>query len=440
MAYQDAALKMADLVTRIFTSQQGALFTDILIEPGLPMRARIAGQEWIDLVNQDEGDKPYVFSEERFDMAMGMFFSVDGRTANQEWKSIVRKAGGSAYPVQDMEIADQVEVAERGEDRALAGLDDSLVLRPLPPMNVGPVVHDRSRNYRVRMSVQQQQGGGYGAIMRCLRQVPHSVDALGLPEEPIKQLLDQRSGLILIAGPTGSGKSTTIAAMINMINQSRTCNICTIEDPIEYIHTRRKSSIVSRELGTDCGSFSAGVEQALRFVPDILVIGEIRDSATMREAVRAAESGILVIATLHAPNAIGAVRKAHGYLASEGDRMGLSGNLVGVIAQSLVLGKERQKFLAFELLDCRASSGDPGGRGVARRTIQSALDEAILTGSDKPFIEFAEDFREGRAGGLSESFKNVLDRLVKRGDIEARRAAMVPSDRETQLYFIRQGK
>lgn len=413
----EAAIAMSDLVTRLFISKEGELYTDILIEPDLPFRARYAGQEW-ETVNNDESGKPFVYSAERFDHAMRMFFSEDGVKPNVGWREIVKKSGGSAYPVIDMDVSEPVTATDVPSGDAAA---------PAPADHA-------SRIYRVRMSVQQQNSGGYGAILRCLRNVPSSIDQLGLPRESIKQLLQQRSGLILVAGPTGAGKSTTIAAMVNHFNENYSANIISIEDPVEFIHPRKNSSIVAREVGRDCDSYADGVKQALRFVPDIIVIGEIRDAETMREAVRASESGHLVIATLHAPNAVGAVRKAYGYLSSEGDRIGLAGNLVGVIAQSLVLGKDRRKFMAYELLDCRSVLRD--GKSVL--TIQDAVSDAIQGAGDKPFQEFAEKFRDGAAGGpLSESFKTVLQRLVDRGDIDARRAASIPSDRTTQMHFLK---
>ena len=115
----------------------------------------------------------------------------------------------------------------------------------------------------------------------------------------MKQIALQRNGLVLCTGPTGSGKSTTLAAMINEINEKRNCHILTLEDPIEYLHTHKNCIVHQREVGIDTRTFAAGLRAALRQDPDVILVGEMRDLETISIALEAAETGHLVLATLH---------------------------------------------------------------------------------------------------------------------------------------------
>ncbi|WP_310309664.1 type IV pilus twitching motility protein PilT [Hydrogenophaga laconesensis] len=147
--------------------------------------------------------------------------------------------------------------------------------------------------------------------MLSVRRIPTETPNLakqGLPSV-IRVLLDSPSGLILVSGPTGSGKTTTMAAMVDAINDMRASHVVTVEDPIEYLFTRNRSVFSQREVGVDCGSFLDGVRAALRQRPDVIVIGEIRDRETAEQAFVAGESGHLVIGTLHASSAVGTVGK-----------------------------------------------------------------------------------------------------------------------------------
>ncbi|MEG2597743.1 MAG: ATPase, T2SS/T4P/T4SS family, partial [Oscillospiraceae bacterium] len=155
--------------------------------------------------------------------------------------------------------------------------------------------------YRQRVNVYQQQGELCCAL-RILNETIPTIEQLHLP--PIlKQLANLPHGLILVTGPTGSGKSTTLASMIDYINQSQKKHIITIEDPIEYVYTNKNAMIHQREVGPDVASFSSALRSAMREDPDVILVGEMRDYETISAAVTAAETGHLVLSTLHTTGA-----------------------------------------------------------------------------------------------------------------------------------------
>lgn len=140
-------------------------------------------------------------------------------------------------------------------------------------------------------------------VARVIEEKKPTLDEIGMPAI-VKDLLKTHQGLILIAGPTGCGKSTTLAAMINYINSTRSCHIITLEDPIEYVFTSDKSLVAQRQLGSDVVSFAAGLKHVLRQDPNVIMVGEMRDLETISAAITLAETGHLVLATLHTYNAI----------------------------------------------------------------------------------------------------------------------------------------
>ncbi|MCL4731213.1 MAG: PilT/PilU family type 4a pilus ATPase, partial [Planctomycetes bacterium] len=154
---------------------------------------------------------------------------------------------------------------------------------------------------RFRVAVFKQKN----VVGMVLRQIPSKLltfDQIGLPEN-VKRILDRPRGLILVTGPTGSGKTTTLATMIDYINQNEDSHIITIEDPIEYYHSHKKSIVTQRELHNDVPTFSEGLRRALRQDPDVILVGEMRDLETIGAAITAAETGHLVFGTLHTTGA-----------------------------------------------------------------------------------------------------------------------------------------
>ena len=190
---------------------------------------------------------------------------------------------------------------------------------------------------RFRVSVFKQRG----KTAIALRLIPNklmSFEEIGLSEH-VKKLLWRPRGLFLVTGPTGSGKSTTLATMINFINENRDTHIITIEDPIEYFHQHKRSVITQREIGVDVPSFSEGLRRALRQDPDVILVGEMRDLETIETAISAAETGHLVFATLHTNSAEGTINRivdAFPERQQEQVRIQLASNLIAVICQALL--------------------------------------------------------------------------------------------------------
>lgn len=190
---------------------------------------------------------------------------------------------------------------------------------------------------RFRVSVYRQRGT-VAMVFRSISFAIPSLEELNLPPILRKICMEER-GLIMVTGTTGSGKSSTMAAMVDFINNNRTCNIITIEDPIEFLHRDNKSIISQREVGTDTMTFASALKGALRQDPDVILVGEMRDYETIETAITAAETGHLVISTLHtsdAPETINRIISVFPPYHQRQVRLQLSGIVKGVISQRLV--------------------------------------------------------------------------------------------------------
>lgn len=191
---------------------------------------------------------------------------------------------------------------------------------------------------RFRCNVFRQRGS-VGIAMRVVGDTVPGFDTLGLPSTVIRDFADQNRGLVLVTGPTGSGKSTTLASMIDYINRKYPRNIITIEDPIEILHRNQRSLVVQREVGLDTSSFSDALKYAMRQDPDVIMIGEMRDKLTVEAALSAAQTGHLVFSTLHTLDAIRTVNRIIDFFAPhERDqiRIMLAESLLGTVSQRLL--------------------------------------------------------------------------------------------------------
>jgi twitching motility protein PilT len=205
---------------------------------------------------------------------------------------------------------------------------------------------------RFRVSVLKAKG----CIGIVLRQIPSklmSLEGIGLPPQ-VKELLFRPRGLILVTGPTGSGKTTTLASMVNLINEERDAHIITVEDPVEYYHNHKKCVVTQREIGVDVGSFSEALRRALRQDPDVILVGEMRDLETMTAAITAAETGHLVLATLHTTGAARTVDRivdAFPMGQQSQVRTQLASGIIAVISQLLLVKADGPgRVAAFEIM------------------------------------------------------------------------------------------
>ncbi len=208
------------------------------------------------------------------------------------------------------------------------------------------------RRHRFRVNVYRQKG----AVTAAFRPIPEKIPALeelGLPD-PVQNIVNVKQGLVLVTGPTGHGKTTTQAALIDLINEERACHIITVEDPIEYVHTHKRSIIDQREVGDDTKSFPNALKYVLRQDPDVILIGEMRDLETIKAALTAAETGHLVFATLHTNDAIQTVDRIIDVFPGHEQqqiRFQLSMTLHSIISQRLLPNADNTgRVLACEML------------------------------------------------------------------------------------------
>lgn len=196
---------------------------------------------------------------------------------------------------------------------------------------------------RFRVNVFRQRGS-VGMVFRRVLPASPVIDALHLPPI-VKRLAEEPRGLVLVTGPTGSGKTTTCASMLNHINATRRCNVVSIEDPIEILHTDKKALVNQREIGTDTESYSAGLRHVLRQDPDVIFIGEMRDVETVWAAMSAAETGHFVLSTLHTVDCAETVNRIIEFfppVQQKQIRHTLAGTLKGIVSQRLLPRKDKQ--------------------------------------------------------------------------------------------------
>ncbi|MDX1494627.1 MAG: PilT/PilU family type 4a pilus ATPase [Longimicrobiales bacterium] len=274
---------------------------------------------------------------------------------------------------------------------------------------------------RFRVNIMKQRGSPM-IIMRAIPIEIPSVEDLGLPPI-VNRIAAFERGLVLVTGVTGSGKSSTQAAMINWMNHHKQHHIVTLENPIEFLHRDNRCSITQRDIGTDTETFQTGLRSVLRQDPDVILIGEMRDKTTIETALKAAETGHLVISTLHTRNAVQTISRIIAvFEPSEQEmiRVRLSESLQAVISQRLVAKKE-------------------GGR-------VAAMEVMLMTGTIRDCVrdqdrmeEISDLIAEGRSVYGSQTFDQHLMELVKSGEVDfevAKAAANNPSDFDLQMNML----
>ncbi|MDA1039427.1 MAG: type IV pilus twitching motility protein PilT [Planctomycetota bacterium] len=268
---------------------------------------------------------------------------------------------------------------------------------------------------RFRVSVFKQRG----TIAMVLRQIPTKLltcEQLGVPAV-VKQMVERPRGLFLVTGPTGSGKSTTLAALIDHLNSNFEHHIITIEDPIEFYHYSKKSTVNQREIGTDVPSFSEALRRALRQDPDIILVGELRDLETIEAAISAAETGHVVFGTLHTTGAQGTVNRiidAFPTNQQEQVRTQLSTAIIGVVSQTLLPKIGGGRVAAYEILVCTSAIGN-----LIRENKTFRINSAIQTGA-KLGMQLLDDclFKHWNEKKVSE--QDVLAKCANPADLAAR--------------------
>jgi twitching motility protein PilT len=234
---------------------------------------------------------------------------------------------------------------------------------------------------RFRVNICRQRGS-FSITLRVIPFTVPTIDSLGLPAV-IKDISLEERGLILVTGITGSGKSTTLAAMINLINQSRPCKIVTIEDPIEYLHKEIKASIIQRDVGPDTESFSIALRAALRQDPDVILVGEMRDTITIDTALKAAETGHLVLSTLHtldAPKTLQRIINSFELSEQQAIRIRVAEALKAVISQRLIRRSDNTGRVAvIEIMRNTLSIKDC----IENQEKTGAISDFIATGKDQ---------------------------------------------------------
>jgi twitching motility protein PilT len=230
---------------------------------------------------------------------------------------------------------------------------------------------------RFRVNVFRQRGA-FSTVMRTIPTEIPLLDTLGVPEV-VKTFCEKSRGLVLVTGPTGSGKTTTLAALLDLVNENRNCHILTLEDPIEYLHRHKLSIINQREIGTDTDSFASGLRAALREDPDVILVGEMRDLETIQIALTAAETGHLVFATLHTNDVMQTIDRVIDVFPPHQQtqiRMQLALTIQGIIAQQLIPRIDRPgRVLATEVLVVTSAA-----RNVIREGKTHQLPTIIQTG------------------------------------------------------------
>lgn len=306
-------------------------------------------------------------------------YRIGGRIVNRNEEKILPKE-------MDEIIRDFYQLADdRDMTRVLTNGDDDFSMA-IPGLS------------RFRANVFRQRGS-LAAVIRVITFELPDFKTLNIPQQVI-EISKLTKGMVLVTGPAGSGKSTTLACIIDEINRTRNAHVITLEDPIEYLHRHNKSVVTQREIGTDTDSYVTGLRAALRQAPDVILLGEMRDEETIRTAMTAAETGHLVISTLHtvgASNTIDRIVDSFPAAQQEQVRMQLSMILQAVVSQQLIPGLDEKEHPAFEVMFCTNAI-----RSLIRENKVHQMDNVIATSQAEGMMIMDNSLLElVRAGKIS---------------------------------------
>jgi twitching motility protein PilT len=337
-----------------------------------------------------------------------VIFSV-GRPPQVEVNSQLRAARipglESLTPEHTTEIA---RILTHGKENAMESLTRS------GAADVSYAVGDKAR-FRVNVF---RQRGLFAIVMRVVPMVIPTFEQLGLPEE-LRRVGELKNGIVLVTGPTGSGKSSTLAAVIDQINENRADHILTIEDPIEFSHRHKKGTVHQREIHSDAPTFAAALRSALRQAPKVILVGEMRDVETIETAFEAAETGHLVLSTLHTIDAAKTVDRILGVFPKAEEqfiRSRLAGTFRYIISQRLI------------------PKADGKGRVAALEILKSTLrTREYVEKGESHGKSLLDAINDGETEGM-QSFDRVLERFAREGAITVR-AALAYSTNRTNLQL-----
>lgn len=341
--------------------------------------------------------------------------SSHGSDLHVKANSIIRKrVNGELYPVENARFISTAEGLTLAKE-LLRGRFDELISKKSVDFT-----YKLNENFRFRSNIFFQMDG-VSAVFRVIPTKIPPLESLGLPES-VKNLCDHvHRGMILVTGPTGSGKSTTLASMIDYINNCRKSHIITIEDPIEFIHEDRGCVINQRSVGQDTPDFASALRAALREDPDIILVGEIRDLETLTIALMAAETGHLVLATLHTKDAQETINRILGMFKGpelEHAKMTCADVIQGVISQRLCRRKDGGRVAAVEIM-----LQSPRIKQLILKSRQDEIGQAIV--------------ESGESSGM-QTFDRDLLRLFSEGVITKENALMASSKPNDLAILIQQ--
>ena len=282
------------------------------------------------------------------------------------------------------------------------------------------IAHSHGERFRVSVMRQQQ---GYAAVLRRIPRELMSFSDIGLPADTITEMLQRPRGLVLVTGPTGSGKSTTLATMVDWINRNMSRHIVTIEDPVEFRHHNKKGLVTQREVGTDVPGFAEAMRRALRQDPDVIMLGEMRDLETIAAALTAAETGHLVFGTLHTTGSAKTINRIIDAFPFEQQgqiRVQLALTLLAVISQVLMPAREDTGRADGRVAGLEVMSMTPAIANLIRNSEIGRIQDVIQTSADRGMF------------GLD----SHLHSLVKRGVVDTEVALSYSQDPPTLRQLL----